>query len=319
MSAVPQETDVVPHDVRPVHKIRPVCDPEMPQSFRRWAIRQRPVFDSRGELAAVIPGGSSRGIRPAAIFCWLLFIAFLILFFTSARSSISLDWVIPAVPAVVFAVAIQRRASRSDLTLCRGHVIFLDSLDDTCRLLLGRARSAIGSIQHSEVRAAGLLDRPVHDELLSRHEWEIASKLREITEFRTLHKVTTPGMAGPMTSDVLAAHQRAIELAQEAITARIEALEHYARQIIAADEADRDWQQAVALSKLNDRYLDLVASTTQDEHATSEIVELTERLATAASARNERLHDTDLAAEILILPESTGQRPRGDVLLSGNS
>jgi hypothetical protein len=126
-------------------------------------------------------------------------------------------------------------------------------------------------------------------------------------------------MAGPMTSDVLAAHQRAIELAQQAITARVEALEHYARQIIAADEADRDWQQAVALSKLNDRYLDLVASTTRDEHATSEIVELTEGLATAASARNERLHDTDLAAEILILPESTGQRPRGDVLLSGNS
>ena len=53
--------------------------------------------------------------------------------------------------------------------------------------------------------------------------------------------------------------------------------------------------------------------------ATSEIVELTECLATAASARNERLHDTDLAAEILILPESTGSRPRGHVLLSGNS
>jgi hypothetical protein len=62
-----------------------------------------------------------------------------------------------------------------------------------------------------------------------------------------------------MTADVLQAQQRAIELAQEATTARILALERYASQVIAADEADRDWQLATTLSRLNDKYLDLVA------------------------------------------------------------
>src|SRR5208282_1699396 len=157
----------------------------------------------------------------------------------------------------------------------------------------------------SHVRAAGLLGNPVDDTLLRQHEWEIASKLREITTLRALHAANTAGNpAGPMTADVLRAQQQAIEVAQEATTVRILALERYASQITAADDADRDWQQATRLSKLNDRYLDLVAHTASDDYATAEITGLTQQLAIAARARTDRLHDADLTASVLILPQT---------------
>jgi hypothetical protein len=208
-----------------------------------------------------------------------------------------------AAAAVIAAATIQRRSRRHDLRLCRTKVIFPGNLDETCRTLLARGQRAIAAIAGSEVRAAGLLAKPVHDAVLGQHEWEIAGKLREITSLRALLAQNTPGTpAGPMTTDVLSAQRRAIELAQQATAARIAALERYARQITAADDADRDWQQAVKLSSLNDRYLDLIARTASDQYAAGQIADLTEQLAAAAQARNARLHDADLAAEVLALP-----------------
>jgi hypothetical protein len=182
-------------------------------------------------------------------------------------------------------------------------VVFPESLDDPCRALLGRAQSAISVILGSRVRAAGLLGHPVDDALLREHEWEIASKLREITALRTLHKANTAGgPAGPMTTDVLGRQRRAIERAQEGTTSLVLALERYASQIAAADEAERDWQRAIELSELNDKYLDLVARTVADDFATEEIAGMIEQLAAATRARSDRLHDADLAARALGLP-----------------
>lgn len=141
--------------------------------------------------------------------------------------------------------------------------------------------------------------------LLHQHEWELARQLREITNLRALLATNTPGSpAGPMTTDVLSAQQRAIEIAQEATTGRVLALERYARQVIAADAADADWELATTLSHLNDKYLDLVARTASDDYATAEIARLTEQLTAAAQARNDRLREADLAASELILPST---------------
>jgi len=280
----------------------PVCDPQMPPSFRRWALGQRPVFDLRGNLVALTPGGSSAGVRSAAVCCWLLAVACIVLLFADPLSAGPGGWLAAAAATAISAGTIQHRSSRRDLRLCRRKVIFPENLDETCRDLLGRSQSAIIIILGSPVRAAGLLGSPVNDELLRQHEWEIAGKLREITTLRALLAANTPGTpAGPMTTDVLRAQQRAIEIAQEGTTARILALERYASQITAADDADRDWQLATRLSKLNDKYLDLVARTASDDYAAGEIAGLTHQLAAAARARNDRLHDADLAASVLML------------------
>jgi hypothetical protein len=291
--------------------IWPVCHPEMPPAFREWALGQRPTFDSRGRLAVITPGGSSRGVQPAAIICSLLAAACMILLFVDPTSIGRAGWLAAATAAAIAAGTIQRRSSRRDLRLCRTKVIFPDNLDATCRALLSRAQRAIGTIVGSKVRAAGLLENPVQDDVLGQHEWEIAGELRDITKLRSLHAENTRvSPAGPMTKDVLTAHERAIELAQEASITRVCALERYAEQITAADEADRDWQRAVELSKLNDRYLDLVARTALDEHAASEITRLTEQLAAATQARQDRLQEADIAAEVLALPGAPVQQPR---------
>jgi hypothetical protein len=107
---------------------------------------------------------------------------------------------------------------------------------------------------------------------------------------------------GPMTSDVLRAQRRALELAQDGTTTRVLALERYADQIIGADDAERDWQQARRLSEHNDKYLDLVARTAADDYATAEMAGLTEQLTLAARTRRDRLHEADLAARALVLP-----------------
>lgn len=292
-------------------QVKPVCDPEMPPSFRRWAIRQSPTFSSQGNIAVLVPGGSSGGPRPAAVWCWLLAAICLILVFIDPLSAGPGGWLAAAAVMAVAAGTLQRRASRHDRRLCRSKVIFPASMDETCRELLGRGQRAIGTILGSDVRAAGLLANPVHDGLLRQHEWEIAGKLGEITKFRSLLAENTLGSpAGPMTKDVLSAHKRAIELAQAATAARIAALERYAEQVSAADEADRDWQQAIKLSKFNDGYLDLVARAASDEYAVGEIADLAGQLAVAAEARRERLHEADLAARVLALPATPIEIPR---------
>ncbi len=289
--------------ILPGHKAMPVCDPQMPPSFHRWALGQRPSFDSRGNLVVLTPGGSSGGAQPTAVCCWLLAVACMVLLFADPLWVGRGGWLAAAAAAAVSAATIQHRSSRRDLRLCHSKVIFPENLDETCRALLGRSQSAIRVILGSHVRAAGLLGNPVDDELLRQHEWEIADKLREITSLRALLAANTPGTpAGPMTADVLRAQQRAIGVAQEATTSRILALERYAGQITAADDADRDWQLATRLSMLNGKYLDLVARTASDDYATAEIAGLTDQLAAAARARNDRLHDADLAASVLMLP-----------------
>ena len=283
---------------------RPVCNPAMSPSFRQWAIGLKPVFNAQGELVVVAPGGSSRGVRPAAILCWLLATACMMLLLTGLPSIGHSGWLAAtAAMMAIAAVTTERSVSQPDLRSCRGTIIFPESLDETCRVLLGRAQKAIATVLGSNVRAAGLLSNPVQDELLGQHEWEIASTLRDITKFRALlAENTLLSQAGPMTTDVLAAQRHAIELAHNATAARIAALERYAGQIAAAEAADRDWQRAVELSKLNDKYLDLVARTASDERAASEITALTEQLAAAAKARHDRMHEADLAADVLAWP-----------------
>jgi hypothetical protein len=53
----------------------------------------------------------------------------------------------------------------------------------------------------------------------------------------------------------------------------------------------------------NDKYLDLVARTAADQHATAEITGLAEQAAEAAQAFRETLQRATAAAEALVLPE----------------
>ena len=81
------------------------------------------------------------------------------------------------------------------------------------------------------------------------------------------------------------------------------ALESLAAQVAAAEAARRDWETAHRMAANNDKYLDLVARTAADQHATAEITGLAEQAAAAAQAFRETLQRATMAAEALALPE----------------
>ena len=178
------------------------------------------------------------------------------------------------------------------------------ALERECGVLLLRAQRAIAAIVTSTVYA-GDLRSAVSVPALRQHEWEIAVELREITELLfDLVSSSGGGLAGPMTAPVLLSQHRAIEIARDATTARIVAIEQLATQVAATEVARRDWETAHRMAANNDKYLDLVARTAVDERATAEITDLAQQAALAAQAFRETLQQATLAAEALALPES---------------
>jgi hypothetical protein len=184
----------------------------------------------------------------------------------------------------------------------RDQVVAPSSLDGPGRQLLDRAQAAINSALDSGTDAAGLPDI-VAERTLRQHEWEIAVALRDITDLRAEHEHNAAESAGPITAAVLEPHQRAVRLAHDAIVARVTALERYAAEISAAGTAFRDWQDARRVADWNDSYLELVARTAADEHAVSEIRNLTEQAAVAAQAFRDTVGQVSQAAAALELPD----------------
>jgi hypothetical protein len=184
----------------------------------------------------------------------------------------------------------------------RDQVVAPSSLDQACRELLHRAQVAVGLALSSTVNEVDLPEI-VAEGTLRRHEWEIALALRDITDLRAEQQFNAAASAGPMTDAVLESHQRAVDLAQEALVSRVTALERYAAEISASGNAFRDWQDALRVADLNDAYLDLVARTAADEHAVAEIGSLTEQAAEAARTFRATVSQVSQAAAALALPE----------------
>jgi hypothetical protein len=182
----------------------------------------------------------------------------------------------------------------------RDLIVVPSTLDQLSRELLLRVQQAIAVALDTEAGAIAP-DGAVPESTLLQHEWEIAVALREITDLRAEHELNAAASVGPMTNAVLKSQESALAQAQEAMTARIAELERYADCVRAAATAYRDWQDALRVSDLNDRYLDLVARTAADEHAVAEISGLTERAA-AAQTFLQAAQKVSLAAAALELP-----------------
>ena len=182
----------------------------------------------------------------------------------------------------------------------REEVVSPLALELGCRELLQRAQRAIAAIVTSRVYA-GDLRGTVEESVLRQHEWDIALALREITELLLdLVASNAGGTPGPLTAPVLISQSRAISMARDGTTGRVLALELLAAQVAVAEAARRDWETAHLMAANNDRFLDLVARTAADQHATVEITDL----ADATQEVREALQRAAQAAEALALPES---------------
>jgi hypothetical protein len=183
----------------------------------------------------------------------------------------------------------------------RDQVVSPLALELGCQKLLRRVQRAITAVVTSAVYA-GDLRTTAAEPVLRQHEWEIAVALREITELLLdLASDYAKGGAGPMTTAVLVSQNRAISIARDATTARVLALELLAAHVASAEAARRDWETAHRMAANNDKYLDLLARTAADQHATVEITGLADQAAQAAQALHETLQQASLAAEALAL------------------
>jgi hypothetical protein len=184
----------------------------------------------------------------------------------------------------------------------RDQVVSPLALELECCKLLSRAQRAIKTIVTAKIYT-GDLRAVATESVLRQHEWEIAIALREITEFLLdLSSSYAGGTAGPMTTAMLISQNRAISIARDATTSRILALELLAAHVAMAEAARRDWETAHQMAANNDKYLDLVARTAADQHATVEITGLAEQAAQAGQALRDTLQLATLAAEALSLP-----------------
>ena len=280
-------------------QIDPVIDPGLSRWSRHYLLATMKVEPKRlmiiGALASAFLIGGPLASIPANI-----------LFPPIAGQASGAASAIIVCAGAASAVAWVATVSRLNQRRAR-QIVMPAELDGPCRMQLQRAQRAIHTVLGSRVYAERRLERAAGEAVLRAHEWEIAVTLREITRLGA--SVSHNAVRGPRTAAVLAPQVGALTLVQQAITARIDALEGYARPVEAAEAARRDWENALKASELNDQYLDLVARTGADKYALADLANLTGQAEDAERALQESLDLAILAAESLVLPQASEPRP----------
>jgi len=180
--------------------------------------------------------------------------------------------VMPTAFAVLLALCGEDAAGRV-ARLRHGHYVRGDSLSAKHRMLLRRAVKAVESVLRSEANARGLLDDVRNAVTLPAQLWEIAQTLVELDRLTAEHKGAR--VDDPWLAALVASQRKALHLATTSVIERIEALENYAAQTRAADEALERWRAVQRLAANDDAYQELLARTVRDELAAAEIRGLT--------------------------------------------
>ncbi|MCT9933894.1 hypothetical protein N5079_27145 [Planotetraspora sp. A-T 1434] len=179
---------------------------------------------------------------------------------------------------VLFGVLVGRCGEGPAARLARslhGRYVRPQDLDAAGVRLLGRAQMAVAAVLESDVNAAGMLDDVRNAVTLPAQVWEIALTLMRVDRLRAEHEAV-PDRDNPRIAEMLDAQAEALTLATEAVTRRIGAIEDYAAQVRAADDALRQWKTVQHLSGRSAAYQELLASTVRDELAIAQIAGLTE-------------------------------------------
>ncbi|MFD0688558.1 hypothetical protein [Actinomadura fibrosa] len=191
-----------------------------------------------------------------------------------------------------------------------GAYLLPGDFDRPAARLLVRAQRAIDAVLGSEAHRAGLLDDVHNTVVLPRQEWAIAGALAEHTRLRRERRAQQPERLSPRVRALLEPQDRALDASVRSVTARIEALEAYARRAGEAGDAYHESKVLQALPEQNARYRDLLASTAGDAVAGAEIEELAEDARRAELALRERVTSALRAGQDLALPAAARPAPR---------
>jgi hypothetical protein len=270
-----------------VHAVRPVVDPALGCRTQRWVrrlIARRTWPASKMLIERLGP------------------IVLTICVLGACANGLTDPWLLTVAASACATYAMRREVRVAGLRRFRRSFVAPFDLDDFCAQRLQAAQVAIDTVCTSKVYRTGQFDSSVREADLKRHEWEIATRLLDITRRRAEYAANrSEGVLGPHTAAVLEAHARAVTIAQVATTRRVEELRRFASEVRASDLALEDLRQAEKLALGNDRYLDLVAATAADEHAITELTDLADDAACAREAYRDALHRAMQAAGSLAI------------------
>ncbi|MEU4222969.1 hypothetical protein AB0F17_01635 [Nonomuraea sp. NPDC026600] len=157
-----------------------------------------------------------------------------------------------------------------------GRYVLPVDLDESSRRLLARARRAVATVTHSAVNVEGLLDDVRNAVMLPAQEWEIARLLAKLSALRTKHRETMSEGITPEVAAVAEPLARALDSSEDAVVARVEALERYAVNVAEAELAYRAHHQIEELRGRLHQYEELVSESGADGFAVPEIARLAE-------------------------------------------
>ncbi|MEU4834077.1 hypothetical protein [Streptosporangium sp. NPDC023615] len=160
----------------------------------------------------------------------------------------------------------------------RDHCLLPDELDDLdggARRLLDRTRQAVDSVLRSRVNTDGLLDDVRNTVMLPHQEWEIARLLVKLSTLKKEHRHLVHGGVTPEVAAAVRPLERALAGSENAVTARVEALERYAAHVADAERAYRARAQIQAFAERLPRYEELLAESGADALSIPEIGHLT--------------------------------------------
>jgi hypothetical protein len=155
-----------------------------------------------------------------------------------------------------------------------GRYVLAEDLDESSRRLLARAHRAVTAVTESTVNAEGLLDDVRNSVMLPAQEWEIARLLAKLSALRTKHRETVTDGLSPEVAVVAEPLARALDSSEDAVVARVEALERYAANVAEAERAYRAHHQIEELRGRIHQYEELVAESGADGFAVPEIERL---------------------------------------------
>jgi hypothetical protein len=202
---------------------------------------------------------------------------------STGHYALLLSELIVAVTIIVLATRMARAGAGESGRAARayhGRYLTGADLDAGGRVLLRRAQAAADAVRSASVSKAGLLDEVAADAALAAQEWDIAVALREQARLRARREAVDDPLPGSAAAELLAWHRDAARAAEESITRRVDALERYAAEVRAADEAYRQRLTHTAIADLSAPHLDMLARTAADDHGIAELDDMTRQATT---------------------------------------
>ena len=152
-----------------------------------------------------------------------------------------------------------------------------EDLDYPCQVLLGRAQHAAVTILASEVHRAGLIDTIDNRVTLPEEMWQLAQRLAKLSKMHAEHRRIVPRNMPQGLAEAFEPYTTALDTAWTSLSQRVRHLEHYATQVLRADEIFRAHRRLEMLIRRTPDYQRLIADTVRDDLARDQIARLSDQ------------------------------------------